>query len=196
MLYYIMDNHRIILMAKIIPKKFFDRPTLAVAKDLIGKYAVRRWRGRTIALMITEVEAYDGPLDRASHAYRGRTERTKIMFGDAGRWYVYFIYGMHWLANIVAGPKDYPAAVLLRAGSYYDSVARKEIAIDGPARLAKFLHIAKAQNGKSADKTAGLWIEDRGTKIAPARIAAKKRIGVDYAGSFWADKPYRFTLKK
>jgi len=183
-------------MTKTLSKKFFNRPTVTVAKKLIGKYIVRRRRGRQIALMITEVEAYDGPYDLASHASRGRTLRTKVMFGEAGRFYIYFVYGMHWLVNIVTGPKDYPAAVLLRAGLYYDPITKKEIAINGPARLARFLNITKTQNGKYADKKTGVWFEDCGTKINPHHIIAKKRIGVEYAGPLWAIKPYRFTLKK
>jgi len=183
-------------MEKILSKKFFSRPTIKVARELIGKHIVRKRRGKNIALTITEVEAYDGPNDLASHASRGKTERTKIMFGEAGRFYVYFVYGMHWLANIVTGQKNYPAAVLLRAGSYCDPIAKKEITINGPARLAKFLNISKKQNGKRADKKSGAWFEDRGTRIKPSQIAAQKRIGVEYAGRIWANKPYRFTLKK
>jgi len=130
-------------MAKILSKKFFDRRTTIVAKDLIGKYILRQWRGKQIALMITETEAYDGPRDLASHGSRGRTKRTEIMFNEAGLFYVYFVYGMHWLLNIVTGPKDYPAAVLIRAGSYYDPKIKKEVIINGPARLTKFLNISK-----------------------------------------------------
>ena len=183
-------------MPKILSKKFFDRPTVTVAKELIGKYIVRQWRGQRIALRITETEAYDGPDDLASHASRGRTLRTQIMFGEARRFYVYFVYGMHWLVNIVTGPRDYPAAILLRAGSYYDPKTKRESAINGPARFAKFLNISKTQNGKRADKRTGLWFETRGMKIKPSQIMAQKRIGVDYAGPVWANKPYRFKLNK
>ena len=183
-------------MQKILSKKFFNRPTIAVAKDLVGKYIVRQQNDKQIALMITEVEAYDGQHDLASHASHGRTERTKIMFGEAGQFYIYFVYGMHWLMNIVTGPKDYPAAVLLRAGSYYDPAAKKEIALNGPARLAKFLRITDIQNGQCTDRKTGAWFEDRGKRIKPSQIITGKRIGVDYAGSVWANKPYRFTLKK
>jgi DNA-3-methyladenine glycosylase len=182
-------------MVKILSEQFFNRPTLAVAKGLIGKYIVRRRNGRRCALMITEVEAYVGPHDQASHARHGKTPRTKVMFGEAGRFYVYFVYGVHWLVNIVTGPKAYPAAVLLRAGIYHDPTTQKEITINGPARIAKFLYITGRQNGKHADKKTGLWFEDRGTKINPRRIRAQKRIGVEYAGPFWANKPYRFTLR-
>jgi DNA-3-methyladenine glycosylase len=144
--------------------------------------------------MITEVEAYDGPLDRASHASHGRTPRTKIMFGPAGQFYVYFTYGMHWLVNIVTGPEDYPAAVLVRAGKYHDAEKREWVAVNGPARLTKFLKITGAQNGKIAGKKTGLWFEDRGTRINRGNIAADKRVGIDYAGPVWKNKLYRFTL--
>ncbi len=132
--------------------------------------------------MITEVEAYDGSKDKASHASRGKTERNKAMFGEAGNWYVYFTYGMHWMLNIVTGPKDYPAAILIRGTDK----------ISGPARITKYLKIDKKFNAKPANKKTGLWTEDRGVKINPSMIKRGKRIGVAYAGE-WADKPYRFT---
>jgi DNA-3-methyladenine glycosylase len=181
-------------MGKTLPGDFFDRPTLLVAREMLGKYLVRKYRSKTISLMITEVEAYDGPLDRASHASHGRTPRTKIMFGPAGRFYVYFTYGMHWLVNIVTGSEDYPAAVLIRAGKYYDTEKREWIAVNGPARLTRFLKITGAQNGKIAGKKTGLWFEDRGTRINRGNIAADKRVGIDYAGPVWKNKLYRFTL--
>ncbi len=95
-------------------KKFFDRPTLVVAQDLLGKFLVRKRNGKVITAMITEVEAYDGPKDKASHARHGLTARNTPMFGPAGHWYVYFTYGMHWMLNVVTGAKGYPAAVLIR----------------------------------------------------------------------------------
>ena len=179
-------------MKKILPLSFFDRPTLDVARDLLGASIVRRWRGRELSLVITEVEAYDGPRDRASHASRGRTPRTRIMFGPPGRFYVYFTYGMHWLVNIVTGPDDYPAAILIRAGKYYDAKKQAWISVNGPARLTKFLHIAKAQNGNIANPKHGLWFEDRGTAVAKENIMVGKRIGVDYAEPVWKNKLYRF----
>jgi len=169
---------------QVLPQKFFNRPTLRVARDLLGKYIVRKWRGREIALMITEVEAYDGPLDLASHASRGRTPRTTIMFGEAGRFYIYFTYGMHWLVNIVTGEKEYPAAVLLRGGT----------GVKGPARLTKFLKIDGTLNGKVAAKATGLWLEDRGIKIPRTKIKANKRVGVDYAGPIWSMKEYNLQI--
>jgi len=193
-------------MRKILKKEFYNRPALVVARELLGKFLVRQLGSKTVALMITEVEAYDGPEDKASHASRGKTERNKIMFGEAGNWYIYFTYGMHWMLNAVTGPENYPAAVLIRRAIFapqpsskvkYSNIL-KNIRIlkiiDGPARLTKFLKIDKKFNGKPADKKTGLWIEDRGIKISPARIKRGKRIGVDYAGN-WANKPYRFILK-
>jgi DNA-3-methyladenine glycosylase len=168
-----------------------------VARDLLGKYLVRRYRGQEFAVMITEVEAYDGVEDLASHANQGRTPRTgraAIMFGAAGFFYVYFVYGIHWMVNIVTGPKDYPAAVLLRAGEYKDEKTGDVVRITGPARLTKFLHIDRKHNGKPAIKDEGLWFEDRGIRISPRAIVTSKRIGVDYAGAIWGAKEYNFRL--
>ncbi len=200
---YLQDNVRI--MPKILPQKFFDQPTLAAAKSLLGKYLVRRYRGnpspdkatkgKDIALMITEVEAYDGPHDTASHASRGETPRTKIMFGEAGRFYVYFTYGMHWMLNVVTGAKGYPAAILLRGGMVKMRHGTwKEVR--GPARLTKYLKIDKKLDGNLADRRTGLWFEDRGKIIKPSRIVRGKRIGVKYAGKIWANKLYNFQIKK
>ena len=161
----------------------FNRATLRVARELLGKYIVRRIDGHETARMITEVEAYVGFHDKASHASRGLTPRNKIMFGKAGVWYVYFTYGMHWMLNIVTGPKDYPAAVLIRGADK----------VQGPARLTKYLEIDKKLNGKLADTKSGLWIEDRGRKIKSSEIIKTPRIGVDYAQE-WAKKPWRFYI--
>ncbi|MGC9610952.1 MAG: DNA-3-methyladenine glycosylase [Minisyncoccia bacterium] len=163
---------------------FFNRPTLKVAEDLLGKHLVRKYRGKTITAMITEVEAYDGSNDKGSHASHGMTPRNKVMFGPAGHWYVYFTYGMHWLLNIVCGREGYPAAVLIRGVE----------GISGPARVTKFFHINGKYSGKSANPWSGLWIEDRGEKIP--KIKKSPRIGIDYAGPVWAKKKWRFEIKK
>ncbi len=172
-------------MKKFLTPKFFNGLTLGVAKNLLGKFLVRKYRGREITLMITEVEAYDGFKDKASHASRGKTERNKVMFGEAGKWYVYFTYGMHWMLNIVTGPKDYPAAVLIRG--------TKEI--QGPGRITKFLKIDKKFNGKEADKKTGLWIAASPKRAGRFKIKRLPRVGVDYAGK-WTNKPYRFIAIK
>jgi len=144
--------------------------------------------------MVTEVEVYDGPNDLASHASHGRTPRTKIMFGPAGKFYVYFTYGMHWLVNIVTGPKNYPAAILIRAGEHYDPKKKEWVLINGPARLTRFLKITGTQNGKTASQKTGLWFENRGRKVVKQNIVASKRIGVDYAGPVWSSKKWNFKL--
>jgi DNA-3-methyladenine glycosylase len=171
---------------KILRQKFFDRSTLKVAEDLLGKYLVRIYRGKTVEAMITEVEAYDGFKDKASHASRGMTSRNKIMFGPAGYFYVYFTYGMHWMPNIVCGKEGYPAAVLIRGVE----------GINGPARVAKSFHIGNKLNGKPANKRSGLWLEDRGVRTKITEIKKSPRIGVAYAGPVWANKKLRFSLKK
>ena len=183
-------------MQKILPITFFDKPTLVVARGLLGKYLVRKWRGREIALLITEVEAYDGPHDLASHASHGRTPRTKIMFGPAGRFYVYFTYGMHWLVNIVTGPQDYPAAILIRAGKCREAENQEWVLVSGPARLTKLLHITSTQNGKIARRKSGLWFEERGVKIGRKNISTDKRVGIDYAGPVWSNKKWNFRMKE
>ncbi len=170
---------------KTLDKDFFDRPTLTVARELLGKFLVRRRAGRTEGYMITEVEAYDGPHDRASHASRGRTARNEPMFRGAGIWYVYLVYGMHLMLNIVTGGEDYPAAVLIRGVE----------GISGPARLTKALAVGKGFNGKRAARADGLWIEDRGVRLPRSRIIRTPRVGVDYAGE-WAERPYRFIIKE
>ena len=178
-------------MSKILTQNFFNRSALTVAEELLGKYIVRKVDlpaqagKKEIALMITEVEAYDGHADKASHASKGLTERNKPMFGPAGYFYVYFTYGLHWMFNVVTGPEKYPAAVLIRG--------TKDVV--GPARLTKFLKIDKKFNNKKAEPKNGLWFEDRGDKISNKQISRTSRIGVAYAGPIWSKKKYRFLLK-
>ena len=168
---------------QILDRDFFARPALKVARDLLGKFLVRRVNGLQIAAMIGETEAYIGPHDKACHAFRGRTDRTDVMFGDPGNWYVYFIYGMHWMLNVVTDEVDYPAAVLVRAAGEWI----------GPGRLTRGMQIDRALNGLSASKQSGLWIEDRGIALPRGQIKRTPRIGVKYAAE-WAEKPYRFLL--
>lgn len=150
--------------------------------------------------MITEVEAYDGFKDKASHASWGITKRNAPMFGEAGRWYVYFTYGMHYMLNIVTGPKCYPAAVLIRG----------VLGISGPGRLTKQLKINKKFNNKVASPKTGLLIEDKGLKprrsakaevgaptgVSELKIQKFPRVGVNYAGPVWSKKKWRFKLTK
>jgi len=170
-------------MQKILDATFFDRHTAVVARELIGKYVVRRVGRRKIALMITETEAYHGFKDKASHAIRGQTQRNAPMFDRPGTIYIYLIYGMYWMLNITCGKEKYPAAVLIRGLE----------GVKGPGRLAKALKIDRKLNGKKLGRANGLWIEDRGVKISPRHIAKTPRIGVSYAEE-WAHKPWRFVF--
>ncbi len=160
-------------MSRVLPCSFFDRPVLDVAKGLIGASLVRRLpSGSIISSMLTEAEAYDGPEDLASHASKGRTPRTEVMFGPPGVSYVYLIYGMHWMLNVVTGEPGYPAAVLIRGTAD----------VTGPARITARLQRDKSLNGRPAKKSSGLWFEDRSIDIADEQIEATPRIGVDYSG--------------
>ena len=172
-------------MRRIIKAKALRaRATVALARWLLGKYLVRR-RGRIIeAHLITEVEAYDGERDLACHARVGRTARTEVMYAAGGVWYVYLCYGIHEMLNLVVGPQDWPAAVLIRG---IDGVS-------GPGRVTKKLGIDRTLNRTKVDPMSGLWIEDRGVVVPRRLVRATPRVGVDYAGPVWAKKPWRFTF--
>ncbi|HET8574806.1 MAG TPA: DNA-3-methyladenine glycosylase [Candidatus Paceibacterota bacterium] len=171
-------------MRKILQKDFFERPALRVAEDLLGKYLVKQSGDGEMSARITEVEAYGGFEDKASHAHRGKTPRNAPMFGEAGVWYVYFVYGIHFMLNIVTDQEDIPSAILIRGVE----------GISGPGKLTKHFAIDKMYNAKKADTQTGLWIEDRGELITPKHIRRLPRVGVAYAGEVWAKKPYRFFL--
>lgn len=170
-------------MRKILKKDFFNRDTKIVARELIGKYLVRKINGKEIAAMIMETEAYDGFEDKASHAHKGMTPRTQIMFGHPGHFYVYLCYGMYYMLNISTREHGYPAAVLIRG----------IIGHDGPGKLTRFLKIDKKLNAKATEKSSGLWVENRGEK--PQKIKTAPRIGINYAGPVWTVKKWRFVIK-
>lgn len=165
-------------------RDFFGRDARTVARQLVGAFLVRERDGERTRHMIVETEAYVGPHDLASHSARKRSARTDVMYGPAGVLYVYFTYGMHWLMNVVTGKADYPAGVLIR--SIED--------VTGPARLTKFLGIDGRHNGKPLGTATGIWIELPDKPLPSSRIMRTPRIGVDYAGPVWANKPYRYVL--
>lgn len=173
---------------KILGQKFFERPVVKVAQDLIGKVLVRKIKGKTFRHTITETEAYDGPEDLACHASKGRTKRTEVMFGPAGVWYIYLVYGMYYMINIVTGKKDYPAAVLIRGVK----------GIKGPGRVSRALFIDKSFTGKSATPHTQFWIEEPKDKekIKSLKILKTPRIGINYSGPIWSKKLWRFVLKE
>ena len=169
-----------------ITKSFFRCPVLKVAPDLLGKVLVRKIKNRVVEGIITEIEAYDGSEDLACHGRFGKTERTAVMFGPGGYFYVYLCYGIHWMLNVVTGDEGYPAAVLIRGVNINDEN------LDGPGKVTKTFGITGTLSGKEIDERTGLWIEDRGIVVPPSGITKTPRIGVDYAGT-WAKKPYRFV---
>jgi DNA-3-methyladenine glycosylase len=166
-------------------RAFYNRDALPVASELIGKILVHRVDGRELRARIVETEAYVGPHDLACHASKGRTRRTEVMFGPAGHAYVYLIYGMYQMLNIVTGKVGDAQAVLIRAAEPLDDW---DVDLSGPGKLARALKITRAQNG--ADMTADeLFILDDPTDRP--RIAKSKRVGIDYAGE-WVHALLRF----
>jgi DNA-3-methyladenine glycosylase len=173
-------------MGRLIETKSLQaKQTVALARWLIGKHLVRRFHdGREEARMIVETEAYHGESDLASHARAGRTHRTAVMYGPGGVWYVYLCYGIHEMLNLVVGPPDWPAAILIRG---------VEGAI-GPGRVTKALEIDRRLNAAPANPASGLWLEDRGVRVPRSVVKVTPRIGVDYAGPIWSMKHWRFTV--
>lgn len=172
-----------------LPQSFFDRPTVTVARDLLGMTLVRQRVADLAIGRIVETEAYVGANDLACHASRGRTRRTEVMFGPPGIAYVYLIYGIHHCLNVVTEAVDFPAAVLVRAVEPLQGIAERT---DGPGRLCRALGIDCALNGHPLDQSP-LWIAV-GSR-PPEPIVATPRVGVAYAGE-WALMPWRFTLAR
>jgi DNA-3-methyladenine glycosylase len=164
-------------------RSFFDRPADRVARDLIGAtLVVRGPGGRVTRHVVHETEAYLGAHDLACHGAKGMTRRNAVMFGPAGRWYVYLCYGMHWMLNVVTGAEGVPAAVLIRGAGVFT----------GPGRVTKGLGIDRGFDGRPAARSAGLWFEE-GVEVPRRLIARTPRIGVGYAGA-WAARPLRFVV--
>ncbi len=171
----------------------FNRPTLTVARDLLGKFIVRREGGRCRAAMITEVEAYKGPGDLASHARGGRrTRRVQPLYADGGTTYVYLVYGLHWLLNFSTAGEGRPEAVLVRA-VLAGSATTPELVV-GPGRVGRHLGIDARLDGIDATTSDRIWIEDRGTGIPAGAVRRGPRVGVDYSGAYWAARPWRFWI--
>jgi DNA-3-methyladenine glycosylase len=174
-------------ISKTLPRTFFNRPTLAVARSLVGKFLVRKSGKCTLAGKIIEVEAYVGSADKACHASRGRTPRTEVLFGPPGMSYVYLIYGMHHMLNVVTERPEFPAAVLIRAIEVDGEL------IDGPGKLCREFGIDRSLHRLDMTHGSQLWFEDRGERVSRKQVGTFPRIGVDYAGA-WAKKPWRFRL--
>lgn len=165
-----------------LSRDFFDRDVLDVASELVGKILVRKFPdGTELRLRIVETEAYRGEDDKACHAHKGRTPRTETMYMQAGTIYVYLIYGMYWMLNIVTEKENIPQAILIRCLDGYN----------GPGKLTKVLKIDKKFNKEDICNNEYLYVIDDGYK---ANIITKPRVGIDYAGEEWANKEWRFVM--
>jgi len=172
-----------------LPREFYDRDTIAVARELLGKCLVHRSGGVTRVGRIVEAEAYLGPHDLAAHSAKGLTPRTRVMFGPPGHAYVYLIYGMYYCMNVVTQAEGKASAVLLRAMEPVKNVGGRT---QGPGLLCKAMGIDKRLNGHDLT-SADFYIADDGFGGRVA-IVKRPRIGVDYAGH-WAKRLLRFYLR-
>ena len=172
-----------------LPRAFYDRDTVIVARELLGKWLVRRSRGREQIGRIVEVEAYLGPHDLAAHSARGLTERNKVMFGPPGHAYVYFIYGMYFCMNVVTEREGHASAVLLRAVEPVKNITDRTC---GPGLLCRALRIGKRLNAH--DLLSDDFFIAAPAKAEPGTIVKRPRVGVDYA-RHWARRHLRFYLK-
>ena len=172
-----------------LPREFYDRDTVEVAKDLLGKHLVHVSGGVMRVGRIVETEAYLGPHDLAAHSAKGLTPRTKVMFGPPGHAYVYLIYGMYHCMNVVTQREGLASAVLLRA---LEPVKHIEDRTQGPGLLCRAMHIDRKQNGHDLTSD-DLYVADPGAH-RKLTIVKRPRVGVDYAGH-WARRLLRFYIK-
>ena len=178
-------------------REFYNQPTLKVARELLGKYLVVNMNGKKLSGKIVETEAYIGPDDPASHAYRGLTARNRIMFGEPGYAYVYFTYGMYHCLNFITEKEGFPAAVLIRALEPKEGIEimkhrrkkeKPEDLTSGPGKLCQAMGINKTLYGADlVGKT--IYLENRGEKAG--KIVSTDRIGIDEG----KEKKWRFYLK-
>ena len=172
-----------------LPRRFYDRDTVTVARELLGKLLVHRVAEVELIGRIVEVEAYLGPHDLASHSSKGLTERTRIMFGPPGHAYVYLLYGMHHCMNVVTEREGHGAAVLLRAIEPVQNISGRT---NGPGLLSRAMQIDRRLNGH--DLLRDDFFIATGNDSAPIKIVKGPRIGVAYAGA-WVKRHLRFYVR-
>ena len=197
-----ISNHKMLHLGR----SFFVRPTLEVARTLLGQRLVRIYNGRRLAGIITETEAYIGEEDLACHARAGRTARTQVMYGPGGHAYVYFTYGMHWMLNFVTEAEGFPAAVLVRAiapveGEVTMRRLRGEkptsILTNGPAKLTQALAIDGRLNGvDTCASEAVLFVEKVLPPVPEAQVTVSPRVGIDPVPEPWKSQPWNFKVKR
>lgn len=166
----------------ILTNDFYRRDVLEVAPELLGKILVRKFNDQKIDKhIITEVEAYHGGEDKACHANKGKTPRTEVMFREGGLVYVYLVYGIHWLLNIVTGEAGDASAVLIRGLK----------GVSGPGKVGKILQLNKSFYGEDLTNSDRIWIEDQKLTV---NYKTAPRIGIHYAGEPWVNKHWRFLV--
>jgi len=217
----ILLKKEIIGSLKRLKRNFYTRDTLRVAKDLLGKFIIRRWRDKLLIGKIVETEAYIGPQDKASHAYlprhlrkwRGEGKKTSRNLAEyliGGHIYIYLVYGMYWQLNISTSQAGKPECVLIRAVEPFvendkckNQNAKCKITIknskllkltNGPGKLCQWLKLDKSFYGEDVVKSKKIWLAGGKEKIKKSNIIAGKRIGIDYAKE-WAGKPWRFYIR-
>lgn len=169
-------------MGKRLERDFYRQDVLSVAPALLGKTLMHRGLDGSVAgYVISETEAYRGVADKACHASKGRTPRTEVMFGDGGCLYMYLIYGMYWMLNVVTGESGTPQAALIRG--------LREVS--GPGRLTRQLGLDREYSGEDLITSPRIWIEDTGLETS---YTSCPRVGIDYAGEPWKSKSWRYIM--
>ena len=190
-------------MKTILTRPFFERDTVTVAQELLGKKLVREIDGVRISGYIIETEAYNGEEDLACHAHVGRTMRNSVMYGPAGHAYVYFTYGMHWLLNCVTGLENFPAAVLLRTLFPFEGMEiieanrngrPKSEWCNGPAKICQALNIDGKLNGANLCASSSPIRIEEGIRVPQELIQSTPRVGISSVPKPWRDIPWRFIV--
>ena len=184
----------------VLPRSFYVRDPRTVARDLLGRMLVRSYGGTILSGMIMEAEAYLGRGDSASHAFRGETPRNRVMFGEAGHAYVYVVYGLHRMLNVVTGPRGTPSAVLVRAVEPIDGLdimrslrKRRAGLTNGPGKLCAAMSIEPEMNSLDLTRGTELWLE-WGWTIPESHVRRGRRVGVDYAWPADRDAEWRYGV--
>jgi len=183
-----------------LPREFYNRSTLKVARELLGARLVQILNGQKLVGIITETEAYISEKDLACHAKAGRTPRTQIMYGPPGHAYVYFTYGNHWMLNVVTERENFPAAVLIRAiqpleGIEIMSERRSGRDTFGPGKLTQAMGITKSENGVDLTAAASSLRIEAGITVPNSLVTKGPRVGLNNTPEPWLSKPWRFLVK-
>jgi DNA-3-methyladenine glycosylase len=186
-----------------LPRQFFDRPTLQVARELLGMRLVRLEDGQRRSGRIIETEAYRGEEDQGCHAYHGKTPRTQVMYGPPGHAYVYFTYGMHWMLNFVVEAEGFPAAILIRAIHPMEGIdiigARRsgqppQHWTDGPAKICQALNIDRKLNGSDLCAPVSELFVEFDEPIPDASATIGPRVGLYSVPEPWKSIPWRYRV--